>query len=182
MVIPKKRFSIKKVLGVVFVLIVGSLVFLYILGKSSVVKYNDLVKASDDQLELVKEFGYPDVFLLSMDETSRFEVWTYYTIGKQYSFLDGAYYLDNEIDILPDDEYEYTDFRPTQFGYKMDLKDSKKLLGDPTAEADGNLELTKGSKIYDFWDQAKAAISFDDHLVFIETLPIYNPKEYRPKE
>ena len=101
---------------------------------------------------------------------------------KKWNYLyKNQSYEDRLIESLSNKEYSYPQFNPSQFKYGMTLKEVKKVLGDQTAEADPNLEAIKGSKIYDFYDQVKIALK-DGKLVYVKTLPAYNPVEYKGAE
>ena len=143
-------------------------------------KPRQAIKPSTDQKELIDSFGYPDTFTLTMMEGVRYEAWNYYAVGKSFVFLNGTFTEDQEIEKLGD-EYRYADFKPTNFREDMSLKDVKKSLGDPTIEADVNDKLVKNAKIYDFWDQVKVGTK-DGKIVYVETLPVFIPKEYQVNE
>jgi len=152
----------------------------YFFFRSSPVKRFDPVKPSEDQRELINSFGYPDVFMLTMDTENRYEIWTYYDMARNFIFLNGRFVEDQIIDEL-EQELQFPDFRPTQFSADMTLKDVNKILGDFTVEADITSSLVENAKVYDYWDQVKVGTK-DDKITYVETLPVYVPDELKLKD
>lgn len=175
----KSLFASKSLLALAIIPIAIFLIWL-IFFNSPYIKRFDPVKPSSDQKELINSFGYPDVFSVSMDSEVRYEIWTYYDAGRSFVFLNGTFVQDQTIEKLSED-FQFPDFRPTQFKAGMTLKQVKKTLGDPTAEADINSELIEGAKIYDYWDQVKIGTK-DNQITYVEILPVFIPEEFRIKD
>lgn len=170
--------ALKKLAIILFILIVVAAGYFFL--KSSPIKRFDPVKPSEDQAELINSFGYPDVFMLTMEAENRYEIWTYYDMARNFVFYNGQFVEDQIIDEL-EQELQFPDFRPTQFSADMTLKDVNKILGDFTVEADITSSLIENAKVYDYWDQVKVGTK-DDKVTYVETLPVFVPEEFRIKD
>lgn len=144
---------------------------------SSFVKKSDSVEPSEDQTELISAFGYPDVFMLTMEDATRYEIWTYYDMEKSFVFWNGNFIEDQAVESLSED-FDFPNFRPTQFKNNLTLVEVSKILGDPTHEGEINPKLIENAKVYDFWDQVKVGTK-DEKVTYVETLPVFIPEEYR---
>ena len=176
----------KTIIIITILLLVGLALFAFyhFVLKSSEKKLDfvitsDLVKPSQDQAEFINSFGYPDVFILSMDDKTRFESWTYYDMERNFTFLDGQFIEAKTISDLGK-EFDFPQFRPCQFDYNMTLAQAEQILGEHTAQGEVIPELAENTTIYDYWDQVKVGIK-NEKIVFIQTLPMFIPEEYRVK-
>ena len=175
---PKNKKSFFKVFFPIFIVVVISALFVwYFKFRPVQLATKESVKPSQDQQELVDSFGYPDTFTLQMMDNLRYETWNYYEVKRGFIFLDGVFVEDQIIDNL-DGDYQFPEFKPTQFTEGMSLADVKKFLGDPTREGEVSSELLENSKIYDFWDQVKVGTK-EDKIVYVETLPVFVPEQFR---
>lgn len=170
-----KTPSLKKFVLVLILVAIGGFLVWYFKFRSP-----DLAKPSEDQQELVNEFGYPDTFTLTMMDDVRYETWNYYELEQSFMFLNGSFIENVTIENVTDD-FQFPDFKPTQFKENMTLGDVRKFLGDPTIEGEISSELLENAKIYDFWDQVKVGTK-EEKIVYVETLPVYIPEEFRVKD
>jgi len=174
--LKKSPPTLKKILLLIPVIII----LWYFFFRSSPIKRFDPVKPSEGQTELINSFGYPNVFMLTLEAENRYELWTYYDMSRVFIFYNGQFVEDQIIDEL-EQELQFPDFRPTQFSADMTLKDINKILGDFTTQADINSSLIENAKIYDYFDQVKIGTK-DDKLTYVETLPVFVPEEFRLKD
>jgi len=174
---PASKKSSKPLL--LLLLIPAIIAIWYFFLKSSPIKKFDQVKPSEDQKELISSFGYPNTFSLTMNSDNRYEIWTYYDMARSFIFHNGTFVEDQIID-EPEQEFQFPDFRPTQFSADMTLKDINKILGDFTVQADINSKLIENAKVYDYFDQVKIGTK-DDKVTYVETLPVFVPEEFRIK-
>jgi len=132
--------------------------------------FMDPVELSQDQAKLTQRMGYPDSFIITMDNHNRLEVWFYNKWEKSFTFLNGAYQKDSYQPKVPD-IFVFPRFRPTQFRNAMTKGDVRGLLGEPTAEGQLNLAMIKGVAVLDYLNQVKIGIK-DSKVIYVETLPI----------
>ena len=166
--------SFKKLLIAFVVLIaLGGLVWFF----SSGIKKPDVVQPSEDQEELISSFGYPDTFMLTMQDESRYEIWSYYDMKKSFVFWNGDFVEDQILEDV-NEEFQFPEFRPTQFSADMTMDDIGKILGDFTVEAEISSELIENAKVYDYSDQVKVGTK-DDKVTYVEILPVFVPEEFR---
>lgn len=173
----KKKIALIVVIILVVWFIVGRLITGYVFR---FVKISDSVFASTDQVNVINSFGYPDVFLLSMDDKNRYDAWTYFDIEREFTFINGEFQNANPIDNIGED-FQFPEFRSTQFKNGIGLKKVNKILGDPTAQAQIAPNIMENTEIYDYWDQVKVGIK-DGKVVFVQTLPVLIPEQFRVQE
>jgi len=167
--------SVSKKLLIVFgvLVVLGGLVWFFAFG----IKKSDVIQPSEDQEELISSFGYPDTFMLTMQDESRYEIWSYYDVEKSFVFWNGDFVEDQALEGI-DEELQFPEFRPTQFSADMTMQEIDKILGDFTVEADISSELIENAKIYDYSDQVKVGTK-DDKVTYVEILPVFVPEEFR---
>ena len=137
----------------------------------------ELVELSADQQDLVASFGQPDIFRLTMIDDLRHEIWTYYQMERNYIFINGQFVEDQIIEDVGED-FQFPQFKPTHFKAGMSSEEVEKILGEHSAEGEIDPQILENAKIYDFYDQIKAGFK-DDKLIFIQTLPVFIPEEFR---
>lgn len=180
--LKRKGFSFKVLFLLLFLLVLGGGLIWYFRFREppSFVEKSDPVEASENQAELINAFGYPDVFMLSMEREDRYEVWGYHALEKSFVFWNGTFVEDQVIADVSD-EFQFPDFRPTQFKNQATLAEVNEILGDPGYEGEINPKLIENAKVYDYWDQVKVGTKGDE-VVYVETLPVFIPEEYRVKD
>jgi len=139
---------------------------------------SDVVQLSEDQLKLVRAFGYPDIFTVIDVEGLRSEVWTYYEWERNFVFLNGIFQRSMpQKGVSPD--IKWPTFRPTQFKLGMTESDIREFLDSPTvigrltAEQikDYEPDAREGIVIYNYYEQLKVAFK-DGKVVYVQTLPV----------
>lgn len=169
----------KKIFLIIAIVIVAWIIIARLLVNYTFrfVKMSDSVFSSVDQIDLINSFGYPNIFLLSMDDENRYEVWTYFDMEREFIFMNGEFLDAKPVDSISED-FQFSEFRPTQFKNEISLEDINKILGDPTAKAKVSAEIMQNTELYDYWDQVKVGIQ-DGEVVFVQTLPVLIPEEFR---
>ena len=110
---------------------------------------------SQDQQELVEEFGWPSVFSLSFSGGSRFELWAYHDFAKTFIFDDGQFQITSTSEIsLGDAESLY--LKPSQFKADLTKEELIKQLGQPT----GQIEIPVSDKKVEY-------LNFGNELIAI---------------
>ena len=137
----------------------------------------ELITLSVDQQDLVDSFGQPDVFRLTMMDDLRHEIWTYYRMERSYVFINSRFVEDQIIEDI-DEDFQFPQFKPTHFKAGLDLGEVEKILGKHSAEGELDPQILENAKIYDFYDQVKAGFK-DDKLIFVQTVPVFIPEEFR---
>lgn len=161
----------KKTAILAAVVLIGAAFVLFYLFSGSSLEEGQMIGPSRDQAELVKAFGYPNTFLLSMDQGVRYENWTYYDMGRIFVFLDGAFLEENSVDSLEGQSVSFPDFRPTQFIEGMSLDEVSVFLGQPSAGGDIDPDILEEASIYNYRDQITVGTS-GQRVVFVQTFPV----------
>lgn len=166
---PKPLRKILLIVGIVAGIL---LVVAYIIGsRSKFVISSDPVKASRDQKTLIDGFGYPDTFVLAMDEKERLEVWSYYGLERSYTFKNGTFINDQIIDSLESLE-AYPKLRPTQFKKGLSLKEANEIIdSEPTAQSELVPAIVEEAQVYSYSDQVIVGLK-ENKVVFVQTLPV----------
>lgn len=178
--------KILKVLGIVFLTIIGLGVIIYFIplpeedvDDSTDTDTEEVEKAevrtdyTDDQKKFIYNFGRPNSWELTFNQEDEptLEVWKYIELGEVITFGDGNF-IDRveygfpvpEGNVIMDAMIEPKDV------YKLTtLEELNDLLGtEPTVTADINSEIWEGAKFYSY-DEIVTAGTIDDELVFIKT-------------
>lgn len=125
---------------------------------------------SPDEKNVVKKLGYPDVFVVMIENGDRREIWTYFSEGVNCIFINGKISELKEQKPLNKDFY-YPKVKPTQFFNGMTEKDVLKILPGPSAITEGTIEGVDGEvKIFDYFDQVRIGM-VDGRVVYVQTLP-----------
>lgn len=90
------------------------------------------VKLSQQQYDIVGQFGWPDAFsIMEVDDTDdkslRYESWTYYAGQTKYEFVDGVFQTWGEVEPLPRDTIG-TPYRPNQFTLGASVNEVRVLV------------------------------------------------------
>lgn len=123
-----------------------------------------------DQKKLVKAFGYPDVFSLTIAEGDRIEVWSYYKWQRTFTFSNGKFVEKKYLDPISS-SFTWPKVRPNEFRNNMTEKEVRKLLGPPSVAGTINPELMENAVMYDYSDQIKVGIK-NGMVVYVQTLPV----------
>jgi hypothetical protein len=133
-----------------------------------------------DQVDVTSHLGNPEAFaIMFYDEEQsdgstleiRFESWSYFTAGQEYTFVNGEQIAKDTLDIEPVDSLLQNAYRPEQFVAYMSLN---ALIA--SAELDRYLvvplekELVDGGEVY-----YSGGLTFglkDNQLMYIESLPL----------
>ncbi len=85
---------------------------------------------SSDQTKIIKEYGYPDHFFISIDPrtSDRIETWTYFSQRAEYTFKNGRKLRKQEAEDQAR-EYPRTNLKPEDFGPALTLTEAGNLLG-----------------------------------------------------
>jgi len=144
--------SMKK--KIIYIIVIS--IFLVILGVGGryLVGQRD-VALSQDQKELVREFGWPSVFSLSFGEGLRFELWAYHDFTKTFIFDDGQFQIASTSEIFLGDA-EFLSLKPNQFRVDLSKEELIKQLGQPT----GQIEIPVSDKKVEY-------LNFGNELVAI---------------
>lgn len=125
---------------------------------------------SEDQRKVIKKMGYPDVFVVMMENDDRREIWTYFSKEINCVFINGKLSSLKEQKPL-NQNFHYTKIRPAQFFNGMMEEDVIKILSNPTAITEGTIETVEGKvKIFDYFDQVRVGM-VDGQVVYVQTLP-----------
>ena len=138
--------------------------------KGEIFSQEHTVTLSKDQERIVGKIGYPDVFVLMMENDERREIWTYFDEGINCIFLDGKVTGFKEQTGLTEDFY-YPSVKPTQFFSGMAEKDIVRIFSQPSAVVEGSIEFVDGKvKIFDYFDQVRVGM-VEGQVVYVQTLP-----------
>jgi len=157
--------KIKKILPILIALVV--------IGISI---FNSSPSLPEDQKDLVDSFGYPDTFTLMMDDETRYETWTYYTMERAFSFIDGSFLEESTISNFENESVEFTDFKPTQFKNGLLFANIIKILGEPNRKGDIDPDLLENAEIYNYSDQVIVGVQ-NGQVIFVQTLPALTSAE-----
>ena len=125
---------------------------------------------SNDQRKVVKILGYPDVFMLMMENNDRAEIWTYFNAKTNCIFNNGKLTGYKEQKPLAGN-FSYPRIKPTQFSKGMVEKDVLRILPEPAVISEGTIKSIDGTvKIYDYFDRVRIGM-VDGKVVYVQTLP-----------
>jgi len=160
------------ILATSFLIIIGGFLIWYFLpSQPSFVVETDVVSPSTDQIEVINSFGYPDTFMLIMDQGVRYESWNYYDIERAFVFLDGGFFEEQTIPNLEEKKVAFPEFRPTQFGEDLLFSKIGEILGEPSAKGEINQDILENALVYNYMDQVSVGTK-GDKVVFIQTFPV----------
>jgi hypothetical protein len=93
-----------------------------------------VVESVDRRPAILSELGGPEAFVITVDEfdgtVSRFESWSYYSVGTQIDFVDGELLWDIEIAGLPGGSLLPLAYDPTEFTMLASVDATLAALGD----------------------------------------------------
>jgi hypothetical protein len=133
-----------------------------------------------DQSSLINRLGYPDAFAILFYEEEqvdgsfadvRFETWTYYISGLEFTFINGAQAAEDSLEIELAGELVPIPYRPEQFVAYMSLDeviasaDLETYLVVPLEK-----ELVEGGEVY-YADELTFGLK-NDELLYVETLAL----------
>jgi len=173
----KKRQTLTKstaiLMGIAAVLVLFVImdrVIIPSLSKGGIITQEKAVKLSKDQKKIVDKIGYPDVFVLMIENDERREIWTYFDTGINCIFSNGKIAGFKEQYHLTEN-FHYPSVKPTQFSNGMMEKDVIRILSQPSAVTEGNIETIDGTvKILDYFDQVRVGM-VEGQVVYVQTLP-----------
>ena len=157
---------------VLFLILGGFLFWHFSLPEPSFVIDTDIVTASEDQTELINNFGYPNSFILIMDQGVRYESWTYYEMERTFVFLDGKFLEEQIVARIEDENVLFPEFRPTQFKSGMPFSEVTDILGEPTAQGEISSDILEDALVYNYIDQVSVGTK-GDKVVFVRTFPVF---------
>jgi len=160
------------ILAASFLIIIGGfLIWYFSSSQPSYVVETDAVSPSTDQIEVINSFGYPDTFILIMDQGAKYESWNYYDMKRMFVFLDGDFFEEQTITNLEEKNVAFPEFRPTQFGEDLLFNEIADILGEPSAKGEISQDILENAIVYNYMDQASVGTK-GDKVVFVQTFPV----------
>lgn len=154
-----------------FLIIIGVFLIWYLSSRPSFVVKTDAVSPSADQIEVINAFGYPDTFMLILDQGVRYESWNYYDMERTFVFLDGAFFEAQIIPNLEGKNVAFPEFRPTQFKDNLLFSEIGEILGEPSAKGEISQDILENAVVYNYMDQVSVGTK-GDRVVFVRTFPV----------
>ena len=164
----------KKILILVvssLIIIGGFLIWYFLPSQPSFVVETDEILPSTDQTEVINSFGYPDTFMVIMDQGVRYESWNYYDMERTFVFLDGDFFEEQIIPSLEEKNVAFPEFRPTQFGEDIIFSEISEILGEPSAKGEISQDILENAVVYNYMDQVSVGTK-GDRVVFVQTFPV----------
>lgn len=173
---------------IIYIIVIPIIIVILGVGIRYLVRQRE-VTLSQDQKELVREFGWPSVFSLSFGGGSRFELWFYHDFAKTFIFDDGQFQIASTSEISLGDA-EFLSLKPNQFGADLSKEELIKQLGQPTGQieipvSDKKVEcLNFGNELIAVFRDGQISTiqtfaknpAISSHLSRSETTSIYQPQ------
>ena len=167
-----KNKKIVFIAAAILIIAVIVVIWRFLPSQTSYVVSTDPVAPSEEQKEVINAFGYPDTFMLLMEEDVRYETWVYYDMERSFIFMNGAFLEDQIIEGLENKNVSFPDFRPTQFESGLAFSGAADILGEPSAKGEIAEDVLQDAAVYNYFDQLSIGTK-GDKVIFVQTFPVF---------